>query len=112
MPRRLMRVPPTFRAIELIGATVVAMFRKPLAVAKESVQPSDDAGGAGLAGWAAIDDPGTNPAARMGMPRTERRVVFTCMGSVPLASGSVPLDSTPGRTRLHRATGPPARSGS
>jgi hypothetical protein len=48
-PAKLIRVPPTFRAIELIGATVVTMFMSPLYVSNESDHPSDELGGVGVA---------------------------------------------------------------
>jgi len=83
-PARLIRVPPTFRVIELIGATVVTTFSSPLPVSNESDQPSDDAGGVGVASWAPASFGMGEDSAAIASPRTDRRLGLNDIWSTPM----------------------------
>src|SRR5215213_7370473 len=87
------RVPPTLRTIELIGATVVATFKVPLSASKSSYQPSDSVGAAaGVDSWAEVGRAAETMLARASRitreteaaPKWERNtiVAITLLGTV------------------------------
>src|SRR5829696_4155521 len=97
IPRRSIRVPPTLRTIELIGATVVATFSLPLSPSDESVQPSDEDGAIGVASCAVAEArDSANPIGAASAPRkTRRRVKLAWQTERGVKTGLLHDDNTP-----------------